>query len=156
LLAAISASMGDAQTAPKQLGKNAMTSISAHLDVQILGAAVLASLTIRNDSDADAYLEKSKVFADGEVTNDLFIITAADALVPYKGIMVKRNSPAADDFLTLPPGKEFKTTVDLSKTYSFPPGKHAYAIHYKAYHSYPSRDDFWILRSNDVTFSLHR
>jgi len=137
-------------------GKRAMTSISAHLDVQIQGPAVLASLTIRNDSGADAHLEKSKVFADGEVANDLFLITAAGVSVPYRGKMVKRSTPGPNDFLTLPTGQEFKVTVDLSPAYAFPAGDHDYSIYYKAYHSYPSGDDFWILRSNDATFSLHR
>ena len=129
----------------------------AKLRVEVSGQSAKAHLTIINSSSQDVYLEKYKVFDGGTVEGDLFEITTEHHKITYIGKMVKRRTPIAADFLKLAPGAVYEITVDLSKVYEFPRGRHTYRVHYEALHAYLNDpDDFWELRSDDVTFAMSR
>lgn len=133
-----------------------MSAVSVRLEMHVSGSSVKAHLTFLNASSQDAFLEKSKAIVDGSLENNVFRITSAEKKLPYIGIMAKRGEPSPEDFLRLPPGQQFGTTVDLTMAYEFLPGTHNYRIYYTALHAYTDNKDFWALRSNEVLFTLHK
>jgi hypothetical protein len=130
--------------------------ITADLSILVSNSTVKARLVIHNGSSARIHLEKSKVFAGGEILNSLFEITSGETSIPYIGKMAKLRKPGPEDFLNIDAGQRYETTVDLSNTYAFLPGDHNYTAVYKAFHSYPDRDGYWTLESNSATFALRK
>lgn len=145
------------QLLPAQRKENTRTMpITADLNILVSNSTVKAHLVIRNGSSGVIYLEKSKVFAGGEILNSLFEITSGETSIPYIGKMAKLRRPGPEDFLDIHAGQQYEVTVDISNAYAFLPGSHQYAVVYKAFHSYPDRDGYWTLESNSATFTLRK
>lgn len=133
-----------------------MKGVSAQLEIKVSGRSVVARLEFRNGATQDAFLEKSKVFADGTITNDLFVVRCEGRDVPYLGTMEKLPAPGPEDFLPLAPGKSYQASVNLKDTYEFLPGAHLYEIRYDAIHTTVDGKGVWALKSNEASFTLRR
>lgn len=81
----------------------------------------LLTFTVANPTD------RARVFCTYHtpfegIRNDIFVVTAAGAEVPYRGMMAKRAAPGPEDFLVMPPGSARQAQVDLREGYALPPG----------------------------------
>ena len=128
--------------------------VQVNLVVQVQGRSVTATLTFRNASGQDAFIERVNACDGGRIRNDLFEITKDDQRVPYIGRLAKRAAPGPEDFIKLAPGQSLSNTVQLESVYAFPPGAGTYKIRYSAYNPFPDRDGFFELVSNEVVFTL--
>jgi peptidyl-Lys metalloendopeptidase len=81
-------------------------------------SATAVQFTLINDSDAPVAVLKAQTPFYG-VQGDLFSVDLKGAAAPYKGMLVKRGQPAADDYFTLAAHEVKSATLDLSASYAF-------------------------------------
>jgi peptidyl-Lys metalloendopeptidase len=81
-------------------------------------AATAVEFTLVNDSDKAVAVLKAQTPFFG-VQGDLFSVELKGAAAPYRGMLVKRGQPAADDYFTLAAHEVKSTTLDLSASYAF-------------------------------------
>ncbi|MCP4180706.1 MAG: hypothetical protein GY756_23345 [bacterium] len=62
---------------------------------------------------------------ENDFTADFFEIKCDGAILPYKGILIKRKAPVKDDYIKLKPGKVISHEIELNKGYDIgKPGKY--------------------------------
>ncbi len=102
--------------------------ISAHaqLDVRLSSAkdkqaptatTVVEFMMVNNSAHPVAVLKAQTPFYG--VQADLFSIEVKGQAAPYRGMLVKRGLPAADDYFTMEAYEVKRTTLDLSVSYAF-------------------------------------
>lgn len=91
---------------------------SVALDGEVFTAdeAPVVAVTIVNDGDAPAQVLAWYV-QDDELAAPLVTVWRDGAPVGYRGPLVKRRAPAADDFVTLAPGGAVTRRIDLAASY---------------------------------------
>lgn len=103
--------------------------ISSKVAVESHEGQVLAKLTISNDSERTIYVPR--VFTlEGEPEGNLFEVRDSSNGDPldFIGMMVKRPPPTKKDFVAVKPHAKLSNTLDISNSYRFVPGRHAYQI----------------------------
>jgi hypothetical protein len=136
--------------------KTQTQAITVDLRINTVGNRVRATMDFVNRSNATVFIEKTNACASGQIENDVFEIKSEYNRIRYIGILSKRTPPGPDDFIGIAPGKKFSTTVVLDEAYEFLPGSHVYRIRYAALHDFPDKNDYFELKSDEVTFSLQR
>jgi|GEM_PF-5226917 len=93
---------------------------------------VLVTLQFDNPGPAQVWIPVARA-EDEDLFGRLFEIRSADgAEVPYIGIKVKRGPLTAEDFRALPPRTRHAHTIDITPSYDFLHGTHAYTLAYDA------------------------
>jgi peptidyl-Lys metalloendopeptidase len=98
----------------------------AQLDVRLTPAnskkdtatSTQVQFTLTNNSEHPVAVLKAQTPFFG-VQADLFSIELKGQAAPYRGMLVKRGQPAADDYFTMAPKEVKTTTLDLSASYAF-------------------------------------
>ncbi len=85
---------------------------------QVPTASTVVEFTLVNNSEHPVAVLKAQTPFFG-VQGDLFSIEFKGQAAPYRGMLVKRGQPAADDYFTLAPHEVKSTTLDLSASYAF-------------------------------------
>ena len=92
--------------------------------MQLAETVVPVSFTLRNDGSATITVLRRQTPLEG-ILGDLFEVTFAGRRLEYRGRMVKRGPPTADEFVTLGPGSHAHATVDLAEGYDLSsPGRY--------------------------------
>lgn len=105
-----------------------------------IGTEMWTTMTFTNQSSKPIYLNKIDICLDGKLLNKVFQIQEKGKPLDYTGVLVKRRTPTADDFVILQPRKSITTKTRLDKAYAFRPGKHQYTIRYSHYHGSPQSE----------------
>ncbi len=105
-----------------------------------IGTEMWATMTFTNQSGQPIYLNKIDICFDGKLLNNVFQIQKKGKPLDYTGVLVKRRTPTAADFVLLQPRKSITTKTRLDKAYAFQPGKHQYTIQYSHYHGSPKNE----------------
>lgn len=85
-------------------------------------------LTIHNSLNRELLLDPISVAKDGNVNNDLFVVTVDGLEIPYMGAMMKRAPPNPQDFIRLSAGQSHDVRVELSEWYRVPSGAHQVTV----------------------------
>jgi len=81
-----------------------------------VGDPIFVDFILTNTSDQDLMILKWNTPLE-EITNDVFRITRGPYRIPYDGIMIKKGSPSASDYLNLPSGETVTSTTEITKHY---------------------------------------
>ncbi|HEU5437254.1 MAG TPA: hypothetical protein VFU95_12610 [Telluria sp.] len=103
--------------------------VTSKVAVETRDGQVLATLTINNQGDSTVYVPR--VFLkEGEPEGRLFEVRDSSNGDPldYIGMMVKRPPPTKKDFVAVKPHSKVSNTLDISNSYRFVSGRHAYQI----------------------------
>jgi hypothetical protein len=106
----------------------------------------LVRLTFTSISDRDGFLVRYNACVGGQVENNVFVVTAGDAKVPYTGVYRKRHAPTPEDYDALPKHATRTVDVDLQKAYAVKPGV-TYSVAYRAYHGRPNEVGVQLIES---------
>lgn len=120
----------------------AKSPVRVQLTLRQKGAELWTTMTFKNQSINPVYLNKIDIGMGNRLLNKLFIIKQEQREITYRGVMVKRRAPTADDFILLEPGKRVQTRVRLDQSYALLPGRLRYTIQYQHYHSSPTDQNF--------------
>lgn len=98
-------------------GNGIVTSVS--MDKKSLGASddVVVKVTMTNTSSTPQQILKWHT-PFGDIEESLFEVTRDGVAVPYEGMHVKRQVPAANDYFTIQPGKSHSVHIELSSMYN--------------------------------------
>ena len=118
-LPAIAGAAGDPQVAVRN-----------RIDVESVNGRALVYLTVSNYGKQTVWVPRE--MAEGkELTGRRFDVRAFDGRpLAYTGKMVKRAALTAADYVPVAPGKELKSTIDITPSYAFLKGRHSYQIGY--------------------------
>ena len=98
--------------------------LTAPASMQRAEPVVPVGFTLRNDGNAAITALRRLTPLEG-ILGDLFEVTFAGQRLEYRGRMVKRGPPTADEFVTLDPGSHAHATVDLAEGYDLSsPGRY--------------------------------
>lgn len=100
------------------------------IDIESNNGHVLVHLTVFNYGKQTIWIPRE--IAEGkELTGRRFDVRAFDNRpLDYTGKMVKRAALTAADYQAVEPGKTLKSTIDITPSYAFKPGRHTYNIGY--------------------------
>ena len=90
--------------------------LTAPATVPLADAVVPVGFTLRNDGPEPVTVLRRQTPLEG-ILGDLFEVTLEGQRREYRGRMVKRGPPTADEFVTLAPGTHAHATVDLAEGY---------------------------------------
>jgi hypothetical protein len=107
-----------------------MNQVSESLRVDAAGGKVLVHVTVNNGSDRPVWVPAAVARAH-ELTRREFDVQAGGKPVDYAGRMVKRGPITADDYVRLAPHARLENTVDITGSYAWPAGSHAYTLAYE-------------------------
>lgn len=116
-------------TSPAVLAANGLqVSLSAPAQVMQGDGAVSVDVVVRNTSDRAQTLLRWQL-PEGPLHGPLFRVRGEDgAEAAYRGPLVKRAAPRAEDQVLLAPGEQLSYRVDLSRDYAMPDGR--YTVEY--------------------------
>jgi peptidyl-Lys metalloendopeptidase len=98
--------------------------LTAPTSVQLAEPVVPVGFTLRNDGSAALTVSRRQTPLEG-ILGDLFEVAVEGRRLEYRGRMVKRGPPAADEFVTIDPGLHAHATVDLAEGYDLAaPGRY--------------------------------
>jgi hypothetical protein len=105
--------------------------VHASLSVDARHDKVLVTFKVENRGERRVGLPR-EIASDTEPSRRLFDLREhpGDAEVAYRGRMVKRGAPTADDYIELAPHSSHAHTIDITHCYAFKPGTHTYVIRY--------------------------
>lgn len=92
-------------------------SISAKREYKF-GDSIVFYVTITNSHSRDYALLARNTPLEGLKSN-IFSVTRDGKMIPYDSILVKRASPAADEYVLIQAKSSVSASVDLSRAYSF-------------------------------------
>lgn len=103
--------------------------ITSKVTVESHQGQALARITISNDSERTIYVPRM-LSQEGEPEGNLFEVRDSSNGDPldFVGMMVKRPAPTKKDFVAIKPHARLSNTFDISNSYRFVPGRHAYQI----------------------------
>jgi hypothetical protein len=90
--------------------------LTAPGSVPLTEPVVPVGFTLRNDGDVALTVLGRQTPLEGMLGN-LFAVTLESRRLDYRGPMVKRGPPGADEFVTIAPGSHAHATVDLAEAY---------------------------------------
>jgi len=104
--------------------------ISETVKVASRNGKVLVTLSVDNAGPAPVHVPVA-LYQDKELFGPAFTITTdLGAMIDYVGPMVKRGPWTAADFLTVAPGEKRSNIIDITPSYAFFGGAHAYLLQY--------------------------
>jgi len=108
----------------------AQVDVKHTLDIESNNGRVLVHLTVYNYGKQTIWIPRE--IAEGkELTGRRFDVRAFDNRpLDYTGKMVKRAAYTAADYQAVEPGKTLASTIDITPSYAFKPGRHTYNIGY--------------------------
>jgi hypothetical protein len=103
--------------------------VSQKVQVDSRDGKVLVRVTFDNQGDRTIYLPRT-LASDKEPTGNWFEVRDSSNGDPldYTGPMVKRMPLGKDDFLALKPHSKHHNTIDITRSYAFLQGRHAYQL----------------------------
>jgi hypothetical protein len=107
-----------------------MNQVSETLRVETTGNKVLVRVTVNNGADKPIWVPAAIARAK-ELTRREFDVRAEGKIVEYSGRMVKRGPITADDFVKVEPHAKIENTIDITSSYAWPSGTHAYTLDYE-------------------------
>jgi hypothetical protein len=107
-----------------------MNQVSETLRVETAGNKVLLHVTVNNGTDKPIWVPAAIARAK-DLTRREFEVRAEGKIVEYSGRMVKRGPITADDFVKIEPHAKVENTVDITNSYAWPSGAHAYTLDYE-------------------------
>jgi hypothetical protein len=104
-------------------------SVTEKLAVDTHDGKVLVKLTIDNQSDHPVYVARS-LMTEKEPEGRVFDVRDSSNGDPldYIGMMVKRPPPGKKDFVAVKPHSKLSNTIDITQSYRFQVGRHAYQV----------------------------
>ncbi len=103
---------------------------SETVKVESRDGKVLVTLSVDNAGAAPVHVPVA-LYKDKELFGRVFTLTTEEgAEVPYIGPMVKRGPWTAADFVKVGPGKKLSNSIDITRSYDFKAGTHAYVLRY--------------------------
>lgn len=90
--------------------------VTAPASVQLVEPVVPVGFTLRNEGSAAITVLRRQTPLEG-ILGDLFEVTFEGRRLDYRGRMVKRGPPTADEFVTIAPGSLTHATFDLGEGY---------------------------------------
>lgn len=108
----------------------AQVDVKHTIDIESNKGRVLVHLTVYNYGKQTIWIPRE--IAEGkELTGRRFDVRAFDNRpLDYTGKMVKRAAFTAADYQAVEPGKTLSSTIDITPSYAFKPGRHTYNIGY--------------------------
>ena len=103
--------------------------VSSKIAVESRDGHVLATLTINNQGERAVYVPRV-LTQEGAPEGRLFEVRDSSNGDPldFVGMLVKRSPPTRKDFVAIKPHSKLTTTFDISNSYRFGNGRHAYQI----------------------------
>jgi hypothetical protein len=103
--------------------------VSQKVQVESRGGKVLVRVTFDNQSERTIYLPRT-LASDKELTGNWIEVRDSSNGDPldYTGVMVKRSPLGKADFLALKPHSQHQNTIDITRSYAFMQGRHAYQL----------------------------
>jgi peptidyl-Lys metalloendopeptidase len=116
---------GNAVSSAKTVARAGLVCVlTAPASVQLPEPVVPVGFTLRNDSSVAITVLRRQTPLEG-ILGDLFEVTVEGRRLEYRGKMVKRGSPTADEFVTIDPGLHAHATIDLAEGYDLAsPGRY--------------------------------
>lgn len=110
-------------------GGKAMNGVSEQVQVDTAGGKVVVRLAAANHSREPVYVPKA-LYEDDELIAPVFDIRAAGTgkQVEYIGRKVKRGAITKDDYVAVKPGATKTHSIDITPSYDFLAGEHAYTL----------------------------
>ena len=110
---------------------HAASNLSSSLRVESRAGQVLVHVEVHNGGTRTIYVPRA-LAADPQPLGKTFTVTAEQGAAPvdYTGRMVKRGPIGPDDFVAVQPHGTLRHTIDISASYAFLPGTHAYTLTY--------------------------
>jgi len=90
--------------------------VTAPASVQLSERVVPVGFALRNEGSAAITVLRRQTPLEG-ILGDLFEVTFEGRRLDYRGRMVKRGPPTADEFVTIAPGSLTQATIDLGEGY---------------------------------------
>lgn len=116
-----------------QTMKPISTTIASSKTNYTVGESVQVSFKAQNNTQKEFTFLPWGSPLENRLTGDCFEVTYMNNKLPYRGIMVKRMAPTAEDNITIEAGKTTEGKVTLNKAYDFS-NKGKYVIQYKESH----------------------
>jgi hypothetical protein len=106
-----------------------VNAVTQKVQVESREGKVLVRLTFENQSDGTVYLLRS-LASDKEPLGNWFEVRDSSNGDPldYTGPMVKRMPLSKADFVPLKPHARHQNTIDITHSYAFLQGRHAYQL----------------------------
>jgi hypothetical protein len=103
--------------------------VTSKVAVETRDGQVLATLTINNQTDSTVFVPRA-LAQEGEPEGNLFEVRDSSNGDPldFVGMMVKRPPPSKKDFVPIKAHTSLTNTFDISNSYRFVTGRHAYQI----------------------------
>ncbi|QOY96760.1 hypothetical protein IM543_18945 [Massilia sp. UMI-21] len=100
------------------------------LEVETTKGKVRVRLMVENRGDTTIYVPR-EVAAGNEITGRRFDLRGARGTpIDYTGMMVKRGALTASDYQAVAPHTVHMNTIDITASYAFRKGRHAYTVAY--------------------------
>jgi hypothetical protein len=108
-----------------------MHAVQQQVQVAAKDGKVVVTVSVHNGGAKPVFVPKA-VFEDDELFGRAFDIrdAASGAEIAYIGPMVKRGPYTKADFLPVKPGAKRSNSIDITRSYDFKPGSHAYTLAY--------------------------
>lgn len=156
LLGACAVEGGDTSVDTSEQAGDVLDPAAGDVDVQLSAAAasvsaaegVALTITLTNTTSHPIRLLSSYA-PDGEIEEDLFVVTRDGQPVEYTGPHYKRPLPEDADFVTIAPGKSVTRTADLSGFYDLS-RTGDYTVRYQIELGHPGAKQAVTIESNDV------
>ena len=103
--------------------------VTEKVSVASTDGKVLVKVTVVNQSDKLVYVPRSLMTAT-EPEGRMFDVRDSSNGDPldYTGMMVKRPPPGKQDYVAVKPHSKLSNTIDITQSYRFQTGRHAYQI----------------------------
>ena len=114
-----------------QAGGAKLNSVKQQVEVETTDGKVYAKVSVDNGSGVPVFVPKA-VFQNAQLFRREFDIKDMTTRkeVDYIGPMVKRGPLTMKDFVEIKPGVKRSHSIEITRSYDFKPGKHAYQISY--------------------------
>jgi len=129
------------------------TFLTCHLQTRIDSQeGVILEVTFVNHSHAPMRIEKRLLLLNKELDGArFFYVRHNSAIVPYHGLLIKRNTPGPDDYYEVLPTKPVTVSIRLKEFFNITrPGR--YTISYEMFFIDPKTDMAMEVKSNTVDF----
>ncbi|MBZ2209052.1 hypothetical protein [Massilia soli] len=106
-----------------------MTGVNEQVAVDTAGGKVVVRLAVANHGTHPVHVPKA-IYQDDELIAPVFDIRDARTgkNITYIGRKVKRGPITKDDYLQVKPGATASNSIDITSSYDFLAGEHAYTL----------------------------